>query len=71
MNTTRGIIGTIVLLIIALIVLGYYNINVQSVFQSPTVENNLLYAWNLLVWSVTHFFWWLVGLMHNVKGFQN
>ena len=58
MNTTRGIISTIVLIIIALIVLGYYNISVQSIFESKFVRENLLYAWNLVTWIAANGFQW-------------
>lgn len=49
MNHKRGIISTIVLIIIALIILGYFNIDFKSLVQSPIVKDNLAYAWQLLV----------------------
>ena len=49
MNAKRGIIGTIVLIVIALIVLGYYNIDIKSIFNSPAVQSNLMYALQLVI----------------------
>ncbi len=45
----RGFIGTIVVVIVALIILGYLNIDIQSVISSPKVEGNIQYAWGLVV----------------------
>lgn len=65
MNANRGIIGTIVLIIIALVVLGYYNISIQSIIESRFVQENLLYVWDSIVWFVTTGFWWIVNLIKN------
>src|SRR3990167_4565121 len=48
-----GFIKTIVLIVIALIILGYFGYNVQDIVNSPTVQKNLNYAWDLTkyVWQ--------------------
>lgn len=48
-----GFIQIILIIVIALIVLGYFSINVADVFASPIVQENLSYAWNLVkdLWS--------------------
>src|SRR3989344_6917163 len=48
-----GFIQLIIVLIIALIVLGYFGFNVQQIIQSPSVSGNLGYAWGLAMnlWS--------------------
>lgn len=46
-----GIIGMIVLIIIALIILGYLGINIKSIINSPVVQQNLQYAWGLVVYA--------------------
>jgi len=49
MNTKRGIIQLVVIIIIILIILGYFGLNLQDVIESPTVNENLSYAWSSLV----------------------
>ncbi len=44
-NQGLGLIGFIIILVIAVIVLGYFGISVKSVMQSPIVQDNLLYVW--------------------------
>ena len=42
-----GFIQLIIVLIIVLIVLGYFGFNIQQIIQSPSVSGNLGYAWGL------------------------
>ncbi len=51
MNTKKGFITAIVIIIVALILLGYFNIDIKAVFSSPLVKDNLQYAWDLTVAS--------------------
>ncbi len=48
-----GFFQAIVLIIIALVVLGFFGLNIQTVFDSPTVKKNLGYAWGLVktIWN--------------------
>ena len=48
-----GFIQLIIVLIIAVIVVGYFGFNVQQIIQSPSVSGNLGYAWGLAMnlWS--------------------
>lgn len=39
----RGIINTIVLIVVALIILGYYKIDIKSILAQPLVQSNLDY----------------------------
>jgi hypothetical protein len=48
----RGIINTIVLIVVALIILGYYKIDIRDIIQSPLAESNLNYARNVTVWGI-------------------
>lgn len=43
----RGFIRLILLIIVGLVLLGYFGVNVREVLASPVVRDNLLYAWNL------------------------
>ena len=45
----KGFITAIILIIIALILLGYLNINVQNVVDGPVVQQNLTYAWHIIL----------------------
>lgn len=46
-NRTKGFLQIIIIIVIALIILGYFSINVADIMASPVVQNNLSYAWNL------------------------
>jgi hypothetical protein len=46
MNRSKGFIDTIVLVIIALIVLGYFNIDIKHILSGPVVKDNLMYLWD-------------------------
>src|SRR3989344_9670792 len=48
-NQKGGFIKLIILLVIVLVVLGYFGFNVESIVNSPTVNGNLHYVWNLAV----------------------
>jgi hypothetical protein len=43
-----GFIQIVVLLVIALIVLGYFGFNIQNILESGTVKKNLEYSWGLV-----------------------
>lgn len=50
---SSGFVKTIIIIIIALIILGYFGYNVQDIVNSPTVQKNLNYAWDIVqyVWQ--------------------
>lgn len=50
MKTNRGLIKLLILILIALIVLGYYGISVRSAVQNPTTQDNISYVWNGVVY---------------------
>jgi hypothetical protein len=50
-----GLINTIVLIIVALIILGYYKIDVRTIVSAPLVQENLKYGWDVLVSGVVSF----------------
>ncbi len=41
-----GLIKMILLIVIALIVLGFFGYNLREIIDSPTVKGNLSYVWN-------------------------
>lgn len=49
----KGLIKTIIVIVIALIVLGYFGFNVADIINSPTVQANLNSAWGFvsMVWN--------------------
>jgi hypothetical protein len=61
----KGVIGTIVLIVVALIILGYYGINFKTVVTSPLVQENLSYAWELFINGVFNGF---TAVVEFVKG---
>jgi hypothetical protein len=46
MTGNRGLIKLLILILIALIVLGYYGISVRNAVQNPTSQDNISYIWN-------------------------
>jgi hypothetical protein len=53
MKSNRGLIKLLILLLIALIILGYYGISVRNAVQNPTTQDNISYIWTgtVSVWN--------------------
>jgi len=53
MNTQHGFIRLVILLIIIIAVLSYFNFDIKKFFESDIVRNNFNYAWNwvMYVWE--------------------
>ncbi len=49
MNTNRGFIQIIVLVVIILVALGYFGFSIREIMDSPVVSDNLSYVWNATV----------------------
>ncbi|HXK39343.1 MAG TPA: hypothetical protein VJ837_00720 [Candidatus Paceibacterota bacterium] len=51
--TEAGFVKIILLIVVGLVVLGYFGINIADVLASPVVRDNLAYAWDvtLRVWD--------------------
>lgn len=45
----RGLIKAIIIIIIALIILGYFGFDVRDIINGPTVQSNLHSAWDFVV----------------------
>jgi Flp pilus assembly pilin Flp len=45
----RGLIKTIIVIVIALIILGYFGFNVGDIIKGQTVQANLNNAWTFVV----------------------
>lgn len=54
----QGFIRLILLIVIGLIVLGYFGLNLKDILASPVVQENLSYAWELAKTLWTN---WLQG----------
>ena len=67
-NKTSGLIKMIIVIVIAIIILSYYNVNLRSVFTSSQVQDNLGYVWGLVVDAWNIFFQYILnpilGLLH-------
>jgi hypothetical protein len=48
-NTEKGIIKTIIILVIALLILSYFGFNLRSAVEAPTTQSNFSYATNFVV----------------------
>lgn len=49
-NKQRGIVRTIIIIVIALLVISYFGINLRQVATSPTSESNFSYVWGGVVY---------------------
>jgi hypothetical protein len=49
MKSNRGLIYFLILILIALIILGYYGISVRSAVENPTTQDNVSYIWTGIV----------------------
>ena len=49
----KGLIKTIIVIVIALIILGYFGFNINDIISGPTVQANLHTAWDfvLMIWN--------------------
>ena len=47
-NKNSGFIKLVIIIIIALIVLGYYRVDVKNIIESDLVQRNLHYVWDLV-----------------------
>jgi hypothetical protein len=80
----QGLIKLILLIIIAAVVLGYFNINLRSIWNSDAVQNNLGFLWDStqsiwhnylakpadFIWGVFYNYIWLsfIENMERIKG---
>ena len=73
-NDKRGVVKTVILIVIALIILGVFGYNIKDILDKPLVKDNLNYAWNGVkyVWANylatgASYFWnnIIVGLIWN------
>lgn len=49
MKGDRGFIKAILFIVIGLIVLGFFGYNLRAIISIPTVQENLVYVWELVV----------------------
>jgi hypothetical protein len=49
----KGLIKTIIVIVIALIILGYFGFNIKDIINGPTVQANLNTAWGFVfkIWT--------------------
>ena len=52
-NYNGGLIGIIVLIIIAILILSYFGFDLKRIFTSPMVKDNFLYVWGIIktIWT--------------------
>jgi hypothetical protein len=71
-NTHKGgLIDTIVLIIVALIILGFFNIDLKEIFAEPLVKNNLQYAFYLIIDGIKYVWQTLFGFIQSALNNQN
>ena len=49
MKNNKGFIKAVLLIVVALVVLGFFGYNLRTIVNSPTVHDNLAYVWGLVV----------------------
>ena len=52
LRRTRGFIGIIVLVIIAILLLSYLGFDLKKIFTAPAVKDNFSYVWSFIKRSV-------------------
>ncbi|MEK7095634.1 MAG: hypothetical protein AAB917_03165 [Patescibacteria group bacterium] len=52
MNTQQGFVKWVLIIIVALIVLGYFGFDIKKAIEAPTTQNNLTYVQKIVsnVW---------------------
>ena len=45
----KGFVRTIILIVVALVILGYFGFDVENIIKSEKVQNNLNYVWDMVV----------------------
>ncbi len=65
MKRNSGLIDSVVLIVVALIILGYFNINIKDIFSNTLVKENLNSAWNLLVVGIHQGWQYVVNLIRS------
>jgi len=48
-NTQTGLMKTVIIVIIAVIILGYFGFDLRTIIESDSVQQNLIYVWNFVV----------------------
>ncbi len=48
MQKNKGLIKMVVVIVIALIVLGYFGFNIKDIIESDSVQTNLQYVWGFI-----------------------
>lgn len=48
-NDQKGLIRTIIIIIIAIVILSYFGFDLKNIFTSEQVQKNLSYVWNFIV----------------------
>lgn len=59
-------IDTIVLIVVALIILGFFNINLKDIFSEPLVIQNLKYAFELVIQGIRYAWEALRGIIAGI-----
>jgi len=49
MHTQQGLIKFALIVIVIIIVLGYFGLNLREIMATPTVQDNLSFAWQTIV----------------------
>jgi hypothetical protein len=49
MRGKSGFIKTVLIIVVALVVLGFFGYNLRDIVDSPDVRDNLSYLWEIIV----------------------
>lgn len=47
-DANRGLVKAILVMVVALVILGYFGYNLRDIVNSPSVRDNVAYVWELL-----------------------
>ncbi len=51
-----GFIKVILIIVLALIILGYFGLDAREIMEKPLVQKNLNYVWNFVTFVWSHYF---------------
>lgn len=64
-NSQRGIVKTILIVLIGIIILSYFGINLQQVTQSDLLKKNLAFTWGIVTTTWTNYVYEpIIGIFH-------
>ena len=66
MQTNRGLVKLILLIVLGILILGYFDISIRAILNSPTTQDNLTYVGKFVLYLWQTFFQPLAGYLYGI-----